>query len=133
MSVVTVHLQGLLGLPDPEDEETIILHNTGITRNTFHYDSWLSLNSLQGQTMEFWDTVHNYRYNFRVIWYSLLTVHKCLCFWTVSSWQPAAAECLGTFSRSSSPSLNVFKYFKEIKDTHIRYSFTSKNKFCVFL
>jgi hypothetical protein len=31
MSVVTVHLQGLLGLPDPEDEENIILHNTGIT------------------------------------------------------------------------------------------------------
>jgi len=31
MSVVMVHPQGLLGLPDPEDEETVILQNTGFT------------------------------------------------------------------------------------------------------
>ena len=58
-----VHTQGLLELLDPENEETLNLQNTGITWNTFHCDSWLSLKSLQGQTMEFWDTVYNNRYN----------------------------------------------------------------------
>jgi hypothetical protein len=31
MSVVMVNPQGLLGMLDPEDEETIILQNSGIT------------------------------------------------------------------------------------------------------